>query len=105
MADKTQSPDHLSMRDRAARAFHHPGRIVRCILYNRFLAAAVIAFAVSWGFHLVEKQTDEKLLHQDRVIVCVIENSHGQIKTSGKVSKTSELFRICERKVIDRYEK
>jgi len=47
---------------------------------SKMVATVAIAFAVSWGFHLVEKRTDQRLEREHRVLECVVSNTaHEQL--------------------------
>jgi hypothetical protein len=52
------------------------------LIHNRFVAMAIVAFSVSWCFHIVEKRSDEKIQQEQAVLSCVIKTTadlQGQI--------------------------
>lgn len=63
---------------------HHRGirHLLLACIHSRLLSVIVIAFAVSWGFHIVERRTDKRIAQEQAVLSCVIKTTadlQGQI--------------------------
>lgn len=72
------------------------GRLERAVIFavrSRWIAMFMVAFAVSWSFHVVEGHADAKLERQQNINVCVIKSvaeqqriiPHGQRVSVGAI--------------------
>lgn len=78
------------------------GRVERLtirLVRSRWVAMFAIATAVSWGFHVVEKRSDDKIESQQRVTVCVIDTVARQQPTTpiGQRISVSTVLQQCQK--------
>ena len=56
-------------RDRRRGGIHKLERCLIAIVRSKWVASFIVAFAVSWGFHVVEERADNKIERQQRLTI------------------------------------
>lgn len=69
-----QDDAHVSNADNAGGSSRLT-RLVDSFMHSRWLAAGVMAFAVSYGFHIVEEEGQERLDKQQHILACVVKET------------------------------
>ena len=69
--------------DRRRGGVHKVERCLIKVVRSKWVASFIVAFAVSWGFHVVEERADQKIEKQQRLTICVIDGvDHAQREPS-----------------------
>lgn len=70
---------------------------------SRYTAVVIIAFSISYAFHVVEQRTDEKIQQQADLTHCVIVDTVYQQRLLGDTNRVNlkAVLDGCEEKVFD----
>lgn len=73
-------------------------RIITAVIRSKWLASFVVAFAVSWGFHVVEERSDAKIEHQQHVTACVVADVALEQQRLGPERRVriGPILKVCE---------